>query len=151
MFLCQGITTLQAQQSANASGGDAKGTGGSAGYSVGQVPYTYASGTNGSSNQGVQQPYEFFITGVDNGPGISLAMSAFPNPTQSTVNLKVENRGTENLVYQMFDINGKQLLTQKINGSLSVVPMQTLAAGTYLLSVSDAQKTIKTFTIIKNN
>ncbi len=151
LLLCLGITTLKAQQSANAAGGDATGAGGSASYTVGQVAYTSLTGTNGSSNQGVQQPYEFFITGIDNNPAISLSMSVFPNPTLSTVNLKVERALSENMLFQLYDMEGRQLLEQRISGSLTVVPMQPLAAGSYLLKVMDAQNPLKTFTIIKNN
>jgi hypothetical protein len=148
-LLCMGFSGLFAQQSANAAGGDASGSGGSASYSVGQVVYTYASGTTGSSNQGVQQPYEFFTTGIDDNKAISLMLSAFPNPTQFTVNLKVENGDFEGLSFQLFDISGQQLLNEKVANALTVVPMQTLAAGSYLLRVTDAVKAVKTFTIIK--
>jgi len=148
LLLGLGITTLQAQQSANASGGNATGSGGSASYSIGQVAYTY---NPGSSNQGVQQPYEFFTTGIDNNKDISLSITVFPNPAQSTVTLKVENQLSENLYYQLYDVKGQQLLNQKVSNVLTLIPMQTLAAGTYLLQVSESKKTVKTITIIKNN
>jgi len=149
-----GITLLHAQQSANAAGGDATGNGGSASFSVGQVAYTYVAGSNASSNQGVQQPYEFFPDtglGIDEEKDISLSMSVFPNPTQVLVNLKVESGDFENFSFQLFDISGKLLLTQKISSELTIVPMQTLASGSYLLRVVDSQKELKSFKVIKNN
>ena len=149
LLLCMGITALQAQQSANAAGGDASGSGGTASYSVGQPVYTYASGT-GSSNQGVQQPYEFFTTGIDEYQDISLSITVFPNPAQSIVNLSITKLPTENLTYQLYDIQGKLLLSQKISSTLSQVPVQNYAAGSYLLKVSDPEKALKTFTLIKN-
>jgi hypothetical protein len=151
LLLCMGITALHAQQSANAAGGDAQGSGGSASFSLGQPTYTYISATGNSSNQGVQQPYEFFTVGIDEPKDISLLMSVFPNPAQVMVNLKIESPGFENLSYQLFDMNGRLLLTQKISNPLTEVPMQTLAVGPYLLRVVDAQKELKTFKIIKNN
>lgn len=151
LLLTMGITALQAQQSTNASGGNATGAGGSASYSVGQVAYTYVSGTSGSSNQGVQQPYEFFVTGIDVQKDITLAMTVFPNPVQSTLNLKVENQDLENLSYQVYDVNGQLLLNEKVSSTLTSVPMQSYSAGTYLLKVINKQKALKTFTLIKNN
>jgi hypothetical protein len=151
LLLCMGITGLYAQKNANAAGGGATGTGGSASYSVGQVAYTYNAAASGSANQGVQQPYEFFTAGVKDNQNIGLSMSVFPNPAQSTVNLKIENQGWENLSFQLYDVNGQQLFSQKVNSALMVVPMQRLAAGSYLLKVSDPQKEIKSFTILKNN
>ena len=150
LLLCMGITLLHAQQSANAAGGDATGNNGSASFSVGQVAYTYVAGSSISSNQGVQQPYEFFLVGINEEKGISLSMSVFPNPTQVLVNLKIESGDFENLSFQLFDISGKLLLTQKISSALTAVPMQTLASGAYLLQVVEQQKQLKTFKIIKN-
>ena len=62
-FLLLGIIGgLHAQESPTAAGGEATGTGGTSSYSVGQVVYTTATGTNGSLAQGVQQPYEISVT-----------------------------------------------------------------------------------------
>lgn len=151
LLLTMGITALQAQQSGNAAGGNATGAGGSASYSVGQVAYTYVSGTSGSSNQGVQQPYEFFVTGIDEHKDITLVMSVFPNPTQSIVNLKVENTDFDHLTFQVYDIAGKLLLNEKVTNTITPVAMQAFGAGTYFLTVADHQTSLKKFTIIKNN
>lgn len=51
-----GTTTLIAQQGNVAAGGVATGTGGSVSYSIGQVDYLSAFGTNGAINQGLQHP-----------------------------------------------------------------------------------------------
>jgi hypothetical protein len=151
LMLCTGFTALHAQQSANAAGGDASGSGGSASYSIGQVVYTMASGSNGTSNQGVQQPYEFFTVGIDNFPAITLSLSVFPNPTPNIINLKVESGDFENLSITLYDISGKALISQKVSSALMQVPMQTLAAGSYLLRVNNTEKELKTFKIIKTN
>jgi hypothetical protein len=58
-FLLIGLGGLSAQESVNGSGGDATGTGGTSSYSIGQVVYTTATGTNGSVAQGVQQLMKF--------------------------------------------------------------------------------------------
>ena len=47
---------LLAQQAFTASGGDAGGPGGSAGYSIGEAVYEHDAGPGGNINQGVQQP-----------------------------------------------------------------------------------------------
>ncbi len=51
-----GTTSLIAQQGNVAAGGVATGTGGSVSYSIGQVDYLSASGSNGYINQGLQHP-----------------------------------------------------------------------------------------------
>lgn len=152
LVFCLGTTALYAQQDADAAGGDASGSGGTASYSIGQVVYTYVSGSSGSSNQGVQQPYEFFFpTGIDENKNISLSMTVFPNPTQSIVNLKIESQSLENFSFQLFDMAGRKITEQAINDALTVIPMQALADGSYVLEVSNSGKPIKTFTIIKYN
>ena len=52
----------QAQESANSSGGDATGSGGTIAYSIGQVVYTTNTGSNGSVAKGVQHAYEIFTS-----------------------------------------------------------------------------------------
>ena len=151
LLLCLGITALHGQQSSNASGGDAAGAGGSASYSVGQVAYTSVSGTTGTSNQGVQQPYEFFVVGVDNYPAITLSLSVFPNPTQDEINLKVENGDFTGLNFTLYDLSGKAIMSEEVSSVLTVVPMQKLASATYLLRVNNAQNELKTFKIIKTH
>ena len=54
-----------AQESANVSGGEATGSGGTVSYTIGQVAYTNHTGTNGNINQGVQQPYEIYLVGIN--------------------------------------------------------------------------------------
>ena len=124
---------------------------GSTSYSIGQPVYTYDITSTGSSSQGVQQPYEFFTVnvGIDNYKLISLLITAFPNPAQSIINLKIENDRPENFSFLLYDAAGKTLLTQKVRGALTVVPIQQFADGAYLLQVNEGQKSVKAFKIIK--
>lgn len=55
---CLWIGMAQAQVSANASGGNASGSGGSVAYTVGQVFFTTNSGASGSMTPGVQQFFQ---------------------------------------------------------------------------------------------
>jgi len=148
-----GLTGLKAQEAISVSGGDASGTGGSASFSIGQVVYTTNAGPNGSVAQGVQQPYEIsIVTEAGKTNGIELLISAFPNPTTSHLTLNIENPGTidlRSLSYQLFDLNGTLLETTKINGDQTIIEMNNRVAATYFLSVTNENKTLKTFKIIK--
>ncbi len=55
LLLGLGIAS-QAQESANAAGGDASGSGGNMSYSIGIPLYTEHTGTSGKLTNGVQQP-----------------------------------------------------------------------------------------------
>jgi len=145
-----GIRYIQAQEAVSTSGGDATGTGGSVSYSVGQIVYTTNTGTNGSVVQGVQQPFEIsVVNAIEEAKSISLNCLAFPNPTTDLLTLKIENYQIENLSYQLYDINGKLLFNKKISSYETSIPMESVPSANYFLKVTDNNKEIKTFKIIK--
>jgi len=151
LFLGLGLTGLQAQESVNATGGNASGSGGSASYSVGQVVYTTNTGTNGSVAQGVQQPYEIsVVTGLEEAKDINLSITAYPNPTTDYLQLKVESETLKDLSFQLYDMNGKLLQSKKITGNQTSIVMSNLVTATYFVKVVQENKEIKTFKIIKN-
>lgn len=146
-----GFTGLYAQHAITTMGGNASGSGGSVSYSVGQIVYKTNSGAIGSVAPGVQQPYEIStITGIEEATGIKLAISAYPNPAAVYVILKVENYKTENLTFQLYDINGKLLLIQKVTDAETPIHMETLANGSYFLKVTNDKSELKLLKIIKN-
>ncbi|NLJ82107.1 MAG: T9SS type A sorting domain-containing protein [Bacteroidales bacterium] len=143
----------KAQESVTTTGGNASGSGGSASYSVGQVFYTIATGTNGSVVQGVQQPYEISeVTGIEEAKGINLSISVYPNPTTDCLTLELDastTLSTQSMSYQLYDINGKLLQSEKITGSQTNIVMSEFAVATYFVKVVQGNKEIKTFKIIK--
>lgn len=145
-------TALQAQQAIPAAGGDDAGSGGSVSYSVGQLTYNTYQGSNGSVSEGAQQPYEIseINVGIDDAPGINLAYSVHPNPTYGLLKLKVENFATKDLWYRLYDMNGKLLLSIKIDATEMDIPMENFVTATYLLKIIDNQKDVKTFKISKS-
>ena len=152
LLLGLGLSEIRAQEAVPATGGNALGSGGSVSYSVGQIVYTTNTGTPGSMAQGVQQPYEIsVVTSLEEANGINLVFSAYPNPTMDYVKLKAENYSTENLTYQLFDISGKLLFSQKIGSTETSISMENFPSATYFLKVIENNKELKTFKIIKNN
>lgn len=144
-------TAIHAQNVVPVSGGNASGSGGSMSYTIGQVVYTTNTGTNGSAAQGVQQPYEIsIVTGIEEALGISLEIMVYPNPATDLIKLKIENYEMQNLRYQLYDINGSLLQDSKIENSETSITINNLVSATYFLKVTDNNKVIKTFKIIKN-
>ena len=151
LLLGLGATGLQAQESVNATGGDASGSGGSASYSVGQVFYTTNTGTNGSVAEGVQQPYEIsVVTGIEEAKGINLSVTAYPNPTTDYLTLEVKDFELSALHFQLYDMNGKLLQNEKITGIQTSIVMGNFVPATYFVKVIQGTKEVKTFKIIKN-
>ena len=145
------LSTVSAQESVNATGGNASGSGGSASYSVGQVVYTTNTGTNGSVAQGVQQAYEIsVVSAIEEIKGINLTISAYPNPTTDYLTLSIGEFEISNLSYQLYDMNGKLLQSEKITGNQTSIVMSNLVPATYFVKVIESNREIKTFKIIKN-
>lgn len=150
LFFILGHIYVHAQQAIITSGGDASGAGGSASYSVGQIVYTTAEGSGGSANQGVQQPYEFFIVGVDNTPEIKLQLSVYPNPATSKVILNIGDLDPDNWTYRLYDNMGKMMKKQPIMEKFTTVPLENQPSGTYFLKILNEFAEIQTFKIVKN-
>ena len=154
LLLGIGLTGLQAQESINATGGNASGSGGSVSYSVGQVAYQTHTGTNGSVAEGVQQPYEIsVVTGIEEAIGINLMVSAYPNPTTDFLNLKVDASTTlsiQSMSYQLFDISGKLLENKKLTGNETQIDLNGFISSTYFVKVLENNQLIKNFKIVKN-
>lgn len=141
---------LQAQESANASGGDATGGGGSVAYSVGQIVYTTHTGINGSVAQGVQQPYEISVVlSIKHPAEIHLSMMAYPNPTPDMLTLSIKGASIEDLSYQLYDMAGRLIEDQRITSPETQIRMGSLNDAVYHLKVVNSSQEVKTFKIIK--
>ncbi|MDD2387426.1 MAG: T9SS type A sorting domain-containing protein [Bacteroidales bacterium] len=146
-----GLTVIQAQESAVASGGDASGSSGSMSYSIGQMVYTTNSGVSGSVSQGVQQAFEISVVSeLDDGQAVGLNVSAYPNPTNDYLFLKIDTLELSEMSFQLFDITGKLLESKKIDSNEIVIDTRKLVPANYVLKVIQGQQEIKTFKIIKN-
>lgn len=140
----------QAQESANSSGGDATGSGGTVAYSIGQVVYTTNTGGNGSVAQGVQQAYEIFTVGI-NETELNISLSIFPNPTANNLTLQISDYNNEKLSYQLFDIQGKLLSNGQVNAQQTQIYTSSLPTATYFINVVNQEnKQVQSFKIIKN-
>ena len=151
LLLGLGLTGLQAQTSVNATGTNASGSGGTVSYSVGQVVYTTNTGASGSVAQGVQQPFEIsIVAGIEQAKGINLSVTAYPNPTTDYLKLEVKDFELSTLNFQLYNIQGKLLQSEKITGNQIGIFMSSFAPATYFLKVNKGNKELKTFKIIKN-
>ena len=148
-FLAAFSFTVSAQQSVTVSGNTATGAGGSANYSVGQVAYTTNYGTNGNLTQGVQQSYEISTLGTDEHSEINLQFLAYPNPTTDVLTLSIGNFNSSDLIYSLFDINGRVIQSKKITESLTNIDMKNQQSAIYFLKITADNKEIKTYRIIK--
>jgi hypothetical protein len=99
----------------------------------------------------MQQPFEILVlTGIEEAKGINIEFSVFPNPTSEFLILKIQNNKLEKLNYQLYDIDGRLLKDGEIMGIETVLQTGDLPPAAYYLQISDNQKEVKTYKIIKN-
>jgi len=143
-----GLSNLFAQQNVDASGGNAIGPGGSISYSIGQIDYITATGPLAIITAGLQQPYEILIiSGIEK---TDINLSIYPNPTTDFVELNIQNFNAQNMMYMLYDVQGKLIEKKKINGSQTIISMVNLANDIYFIKVLNNANEIKIFKIIKN-
>ena len=144
------FTSLIAQETVPASGGNATGSGGSAGYTIGQVAYTQQSPTSGSVSAGVQQAYEItVVNSIAEAKNINLSVKAYPNPTTDFLTLEVKDFEQSTLLFQLFDMSGKLIVSDKVNANSETVNMKNIPSATYFLKIIHNNLEIKTFKIVK--
>ena len=141
---------LFAQETISATGGEAEGKNGSVSYSVGQVTYSVNKSTDGSISEGVQQPYDISVVSVDDNEKNNILLKVFPNPAVDYISLIFENTSSNNLSYQLFNIQGKIIQKNRVKGKETKIEMEKLTTGTYFLKIIGNYKPIKTFKIIKH-
>lgn len=140
----------QAQESINASGGAASGSGGTIAYSVGQVVYTTNTDASGTVSQGVQQVYEIFTVGI-NETELNISLSVFPNPTADNLTLQISDYNNEKLSYQLFDMQGKLLNNGQVTTQQTQINTANLPSATYFINVVNQEnKKVQSFKISKN-
>jgi len=145
---------IQAQKAVMSSGGEAAGSNGTVSYSIGQLFYTTNNGSNGSVAEGVQQAYEISqVTLLEKVKLTSLKCTVYPNPTSDFLQLKVETEEVQDLCYQLFDMKGNLIQSEKLIANESSIKMENQTPATYFLKVIDNSTgtwlCISTFKIIK--
>jgi hypothetical protein len=149
-FSCLFVGTIAiAQTSVNTSGGEVNNASCSLSYSIGQVAYMNVSNESGSLSQGVQQTYQISTLNLEE-KAFNFSLSAFPNPTQDNLNLRVGNYRHEQLVYRLLDTEGKLLSEVKVQNEETVIEMRQLPNATYFVEINHEGKKVQLFKIIKN-
>lgn len=148
LLFISSCTLSYAQQGPVASGTSTTGTGGSISYSIGQIDYIYPTGA-GNSSEGLQQPYEIFVTEINESLN-SVAITIFPNPSSQSVIIDFKSVDFKNHSYQLTDVNGKLISEQKISESQSKINVADLNSGIYFIRISTASSSLKTFKLIKH-
>jgi hypothetical protein len=149
-FLLSSLLTMS-QAGLSAGGGNASNAGASVSYTIGQLDYVNQSNSNGSFNQGVQQPFEFFtIVSIEEAGSIE-GLSIYPNPTRGEIFVNL-NTAKEKVVLRVYDALGKFIFTQTLSTPQNRLELGALANGAYYIHFnSENGKQNEVIKIIKTN
>jgi hypothetical protein len=134
-----------------ASGGEASGSGGNVSYSIGQVSFETFNGSNGNLNQGIQQPFEIFVT-LTNSEFLNdqTKITLLPNPAVDRVILSLNGIPSyEGYFYNLTDITGKIINKAFINSNDTTLDVSSLPGACYFLNVIQNNKSVKSFKLLK--
>jgi hypothetical protein len=138
----------EAQEVVSTSGEFSVAGSGSLSWTIGEaITETFSSG-NITLTQGFQQS-NLTITAIDEVAGLSFSITAFPNPATDNIYLMIDNKSLKNIGYQLFDTSGKLIVSAKIDEKESSISLNKFPPAVYLLKVTESDKPIKTFKVIK--
>ena len=113
------------------------------------VTVTDAEGCQASLTSTVQEPLPQMVIGNTHGNNRStstgieelsnLNLSIYPNPANSSINLRMQNAGEAE--YSLINANGEVVQAQKFNTTETKADVSNLPAGNYLVRVKTAQGT----------
>ncbi len=155
LLLLAGAST-QAQQTITFCGGNGYGSSGSISFTCGEVAVRTAEARSITVvdvtqyfTEGVQQAFYSKELSVDR--PLTIDLSIYPNPTNSGVVMECEG-GDATLHYELYNMKGQQVLSGRYEGGQLRIDMSKLAAGSYLMRVTNAEKTqYGTYKIIKTD
>jgi len=137
-----------AQHVISSSGSTLKNSTGSLSFTVGELVIDTKNAGATTITQGFHQT-KLTITAMNNLRKQNFSISAFPNPTNDFVNLKIEKGEIRDVEFTLFDLQGKVLSNRKIESTNTEVSFSGYNSGNYLLKVIQNGKEIQTLKIVK--
>ena len=130
-------TFASAQETLTTSGGDHTVGPDRITYTIGQPVFNTVSTGNGALTQGFQQPWAL-ITSIAPQTIDAGTISVFPNPVQHQLQIRIEMASRASH-YALYDAQARLLGTAKLTGPITLVDMEALAGGEYLLHINGLQ------------
>ena len=135
MGVCCFCLSSVAQESVVSTGDYHENSTGSLSWTLGEVSTeTYESST-AIVTQGQQQHYYDF-TSIEEQPS-KFSFSAYPNPVSDIMNIKVEHYQEGSLQIEMYSLEGKLLLQERMDNSTHQIHLNRFDASNYIITISD--------------
>ena len=134
------------QEVVSTRGGSYTNSNGSIDFTIGEVIIN--TGTDGTNDltQGFHQT-NWKFSGLENHTP-SYEAIIFPNPTEESLNIKTSTY--ENVVYSLYDAQGKLVMQNELFEEQTSLQVSHLAPGKYTLVLNNKTEKLKTFKLIKH-
>ena len=146
LSLCAGVFSQTLSPSVVASSGS-EGTSESyhMAWTLGETVVGTLSAEDLMLSQGFHQG-ELIVTSIEvNMPGQQLL--AYPDPARDIVYLQADN--PEGMRYMIFDMNGRLIRNEPLTGKITEVMVSDLQPSTYFIKLTEGQREVQTFKIVK--
>ena len=117
-------------------------------YTVGQLVIETSQKDNITLNQGFHQGDIEVVTTYKN-PDKQVEIIAYPNPAENYVELHTQLNEYKGMQYTLYDLRGALQEKGTITTTTQKIDLSQLAAGQYILQITQDDNKIQTFKIIK--
>jgi hypothetical protein len=150
VFFGLNSSLLSGQQVISSAGASANGVGVQLSWTLGEPVIETFAVASAILTQGFHQT-KLTVTAIDHPLFPELELSIYPNPVSSSLRLQVSGDQLQNLSYRLYNIEGKILISRKLEASPELINMELYNSGTYLLKVfRDENTPLHTFKVVKN-
>jgi hypothetical protein len=145
LFSLFATISVSAQEVVSTQGDSYSNGSGSIDFTLGEVIIN--TGTDGTNDltQGFHQSNWSVVGVVDY--DLSYEALVFPNPTEDILNIRTH--AFENVMYSLYDAQGKLIIQNKLSAEQTLIQVSQLAPGSYSLTLNNQTQHLKTFKLIK--
>ena len=141
-------SSLTAQEVVSSAGDTFHNGNGSISWTLGEIVIETFESPEVIITQGFHQPV-LLVSTLTEEPGVDFRLTAFPNPTRAHLFVSTDHGQAENLDYRLYDLPGRLVITNRLEGTQTRIDMDNLLPGSYFLQILDQGKPLKVFKIIK--
>lgn len=111
-----------------------QGTNNSISYTIGEPVISTENNASHQLTQGFQQPWADITIAVEEPNMDASTISVYPNPVRHVLHLSLSDAPIDHR-FELFDALGKQLLSDRIQSTVTDIDMEQYASGGYFLRV----------------
>lgn len=147
LFSFLSVLVISAQEVVSSQGESYASGNGKLDFTIGEVVIETATDGSTKLTQGFHQS-KWAVVGIkDHKPSFEAVI--FPNPIATTLNIRTSD--FKDVSYAMYDVQGRLVAKDKLDGEQTSISVSELAQGSYSLILKNGSKILKTVNLIKSN